>query len=80
MIIPSSSVPNMLATWSGQNGMEAFTEFSAAFMPEAGEDNLLQMESGVWTMADRRADIVAIVFEAPSEERAVELLSQIEIN
>ena len=60
---------------------EAFTEFRAAYMPEAEDpDDPLLMEGGVWTMANRRADIVAIVFEAPSEERAVELLSQVEMN
>ncbi len=61
--------------------LEAFTEFRAAYMPEAEDDDApLRMENGVWTMANRRAGIVAIVFEAPSEDRAVELLSQIEIS
>lgn len=61
---------------------EAFAEFRAAYMPEAEAeaDDPLRMEGGVWTMANRRAGIVAIVFEAPSEERAVELLSQIDVN
>jgi hypothetical protein len=59
---------------------EAFTEFKAAYMPEAGENAPLRMEGGTWAMADRRGDIVAIVFEAPSEERATQLLSQIEVN
>lgn len=60
--------------------LEAFTEFKAAYMPEAGEENLLQMEGGAWTMAVQRGESVAIVFEAPSPERAAELLSQIEVN
>jgi hypothetical protein len=59
---------------------EAFTEFKAAYMPEAGEDNRVQGENGLWTMAERLDGMIAIVFEAPDEERAVELMSHVEAN
>lgn len=59
---------------------EAFTEFRGAYMPDAGDNRALQMESGAWTMADLRGDVIAIVFEAPTEERASQLLSQIAEN
>ena len=42
---------------------EALTEFSTAYMPEAGEERLLQLESGAWTAAVRRSTFIAIVFE-----------------
>ena len=59
---------------------EAFNGFLRSYLPEAGDDHLLQLEGGGWVMArvnDRR---ISIVFEAPSEGRAVELLSQVEIS
>jgi hypothetical protein len=59
---------------------EAFTEFTAAYMPEAGEDHRIQGENGLWTMAERMGGMIAIVFEAPSEDRAMQLLSQVEAN
>ncbi len=59
---------------------EAFSEFLRSFMPEAGENHLLQLENGEWISAKINDRYVAIVFEAPSEERAVELLSQVELS
>jgi hypothetical protein len=59
---------------------EAFDEFLRSFLPEAGDDHLLQLESGAWAMARRDDRHISIVFEAPSEGRAVELLSQVEIS
>ena len=58
---------------------EAFDEFLRSYLPEAGDDHLHQLESGHWVIARRNERYVAIVFEAPSEERAVELLSQVEL-
>lgn len=58
---------------------EAFNEFLRSYLPEAGDDHLDQLESGDWVIARRDERYVSIVFEAPSEERAVELLSQVEL-
>jgi hypothetical protein len=57
---------------------EAFGEFLRSYLPEAGDDHLFQLESGTWVMAKMNDRQVSIVFEAPSEARAVELLSQVE--
>jgi len=59
---------------------EAFNGFLNAYMPEAGPDRLQQIESGGWVMAKRDDRRVAIVFDAPSRERASELLSQVELS
>ncbi len=58
---------------------EAFSGFLTSFLPEAGDDHLHQLESGDWVVARRDDRYVSIVFEAPSEKRAVELLSQVEL-
>ena len=57
---------------------EAFGEFIRSYLPEAGDDHLHQLEGGTWVLAKRDDRFVSIVFEAPSEMRAVELLSQVE--
>jgi len=57
---------------------EAYNEFLRTYLPEAGDDHLHRLESGDWVIARRDDRFVSIVFEAPSEERAVELLSQVE--
>ena len=58
---------------------EAFDEFLRSYLPEAGDDHLHQLESGDWVIAKRNERYVSIVFEAPSAERAVELLSQVDL-
>ncbi len=58
---------------------EAFGAFLKSFIPEAGENHLYQLENGEWISAKIDDRYVSIVFEAPSEERAVELLSQVEL-
>ena len=57
---------------------EAFGEFLRSYLPEAGEDHRYQLENGTWVKAKRNDRYVSIVFEAPSEVRAAELLSQVE--
>lgn len=59
---------------------EAFNEFLRSYLPEAGDDHLHELEGGGWVMARRDDRYVAIVFEAPTRERAVELLSQVAFN
>jgi hypothetical protein len=58
---------------------EAFNEFLRSYLPEAGDDHLHQLESGDWVIARRDDRFVSIVFEAPNEERASELLSQVDL-
>jgi len=57
---------------------EALDEFLRSYLPEAGDDHLFQLESGTWVMAKRNGRYVSIVFEAPTQLRAAELLSQVE--
>jgi hypothetical protein len=59
---------------------EALREFFAAYLPEAEESRPYQTESGNWTSANRTDNYISVVFEAPSEGRAIELQSSIEFN
>lgn len=59
---------------------EAFQGFLRAYLPEAGEDHLHQLESGGWVKARLDGRFVSIVFDAPSRERAEDLLSQVELS
>jgi hypothetical protein len=59
---------------------EAFSGFVRSYMPEAGDDHLQRLEGGGWVVAKRDDRYVAIVFDAPNEVRAVDLLSQVELS
>jgi len=55
----------------------AFESFIRAYMPEADESGLAQMEDGQWTLAGVRQGFLSIVFDAPTEDRARQLWSAI---
>jgi len=57
---------------------EAFGAFLQSYLPEAGDNHLAQLEGGSWVMAKWNDRHVSIVFEAPDEVRAAELLSQVQ--
>jgi hypothetical protein len=52
----------------------AETAFREAWMPEAGEEGLVQVEDGLWSAMSRQEETIAIVFDAPDADRARELL------
>ena len=59
---------------------EALTAFMNGYLPEADGSGPYQTESGNWTSANRTGNYVSVVFEAPGENSATELLSSIEFN
>jgi hypothetical protein len=54
--------------------------FIGGYLPETDGGSPHQTENGNWTYSQRTGEYVSIVFEAPSAERAMELLSSIEFN
>ena len=58
----------------------ALREFFTAYLPEADGSRPYQTESGNWTSAGKTDNYISVVFEAPSEGRAIELQSSIEFN
>ena len=56
---------------------EAFARFMGAYMPEASATGYAQMENKKWAMAKIDKNMVAVVFESPSREKAEQLLAQI---
>jgi hypothetical protein len=55
----------------------ALDSFIQGFMPEAGESGLAQMEDGGWTLAGVHDEYLSIVFDAPSEDSARRIESEI---
>ena len=55
----------------------AYGSFIEAYMPEANESGLAQMEDGQWTLASAQTGFLSIVFDAPAEDRARRLQSEI---
>jgi hypothetical protein len=65
---------------SAGHSEEALSAFFRGYLPETDGVSPHQTETGNWTHAQRSGDHISIVFEAPSEDRATELLSSIEFN
>jgi hypothetical protein len=63
-----------------QEAEEALQSFKKAYMPEAGEKESLQTEDKKWTGARRQREFVLIVFGAPRETDARELIQATENN
>ncbi|MCP4723941.1 MAG: hypothetical protein GY863_02835 [bacterium] len=55
----------------------AYDSFLRSYMPDAEDTGMIKTESGNWTSVKTNGNIISIVFEAPGEERANELQSQI---
>lgn len=55
----------------------ACRSFIEAYMPEAGESGLAQMEDGQWTLARVQTEFLSIVFDAPAQDQARRLQSEI---
>jgi len=52
----------------------AAAAFRSAWMPEAGEVAIVQVEDGLWSALERDEAVVGIVFDSPDAERARALL------
>jgi hypothetical protein len=61
----------------GEAAGSACRSFIEAYMPEAGESGLALMEDGQWTMARVQSEFLAIVFDAPAEDQARQLQSEL---
>ena len=65
---------------TAQEAEEALQSFKKAYMPEAGEREILQTEDKKWTGTRKQKEYVLIVFGAPREADARELLQATETN
>ena len=48
----------------------ALSGFLRTYAPDAGQTGAVRTENGKWTMARRQGELLAIVFDAPTEEKA----------
>jgi len=65
---------------TAQEAEEALQSFKKAYMPETGPKESVQTEDKKWTWARRQRDFVLIVFGAPRETDARELIQATESN
>ena len=49
---------------------EALQQFGQSYMPDAAGSNMVRTENGTWTALMRYESVVAVIFDAPSEEYA----------
>lgn len=62
-----------------QKTLAAHRSFIANFMPGAAETGLVRTENQKWTQAQISRDTLAVVFDAPTENTAGQILSKIKI-
>jgi hypothetical protein len=61
-----------------EKAREAEKTFLAGYLPEAGADGLGQTEDKRWVLASVEANVLAVVFEAPSADWAKKLVAAVE--
>lgn len=57
---------------------EAYRSFMTAYLPDAGGKNRWKTEDRRWTLAEKKAELVLIVFGAPTEADAAALIKAVE--
>jgi hypothetical protein len=57
---------------------EAYRSFMTAYLPDAGGKNRWKTEDRLWTLAEKKAELVLIVFGAPTEADAEALIKAVE--
>lgn len=76
--IGSSKFQFMLVRYpKAASALAAFKDFKAAYMPEAGGDATIKTENGKWASAGFRADLVIVVFDAPTKAAAKGLVLKV---
>jgi len=61
-----------------QKAIQAYESFTEAYMPDAVEPGLVQTEDMLWTAAEAKDDLIIVVFNAPSNTAAREMINRIE--
>ena len=56
----------------------AYRSFLRYYMPEARETGITLTENDCWTASDLNQNLIAIDFDAPDKERALNILSDID--
>ena len=63
-----------------EEAKEALNSFLTAYIPEAGESGIAEIEGGKWVAAEQDKDFVIVVFDAPTQAYAQDLLRAVEDN
>lgn len=59
---------------------KAYDSFANAYMPDAAEPGLVQTEDQKWTAARIKKDFLIVIFNAPSDSAAKEMIERVEKN
>jgi len=60
-----------------ERARKAYRDFMNAYMPEAQELSMIKTEDGTWTGAELRGDLLVLVFEAPTNEKAQVVIKKV---
>jgi hypothetical protein len=61
-------------------GTRAYHDFMTGYLPELAEEQALQIEDGTWTGAQLHRNYLIIVFQAPTKDKALRLLEEVQQN
>ena len=67
----------VVAYADGPAAARALASFARAYMPEAGAGGAVRTENGKWTAVRAGAELLAVVFDAPTERRAGDMLDAV---
>ena len=60
-----------------EKAREAFENFVAVYMPDAGESSIVKTEDDKWSAARLNGDLLSVIFNAQSESQAKEILDNV---
>jgi hypothetical protein len=61
-----------------EKAKKAYGNFLGVYMPDAGESDLVKTEDGRWTAVRLNGDLLSVIFNAPSESSAQNILDRVE--
>jgi len=60
-----------------ETAKDAYESFTKAYMPEAGDSDILRTENGKWTAVRLKEDLLIIVFDGQSESHAKSMIQRV---
>jgi len=60
-----------------EKARKAYQDFMNAYMPDAPDSSVVETEDGTWTGAELKGNLLVIVFEAPTNEKAQAVIRKV---
>jgi len=74
------SVLLLLSYRAEQDAQRAYEDFATYYQPKLSEEQVVQIEDGTWAACERNGALLAVVLQAPTEDRALQLMQAVHGN